>query len=207
MPFPIFKQLLEDDYEDPELMAAEGLIRKDDRVLELGTGLGIVSALISRMAPGIAIHSFEGNPSLLPHITQLHQCNGINSVRVTNAILEPHPSSNVRNFHIHKYFSEGSIYKSKLSNSIIEVPVVDIDILMRDFMPTILICDIEGAEELVIPDCDLSTLRGIVLELHPNLVSQAGVNRIYDALSSARLYPNTELSSKQVVAFERIDDC
>lgn len=205
MPLPIYIQISEDAYEHPELLAAQGLIRHNDRVLEMGTGLGIVSGLISRMASGVIVQSYEANPNLLRHISDLHQGNNITNVYVTNAILEPNPSCETRSFHIHKYFAEGSIYQSEFSETIIEVPVIDLNAVVRDFKPTLMICDIEGAEEVVIPGCDLSTLRGIVIELHPRVMSRVGVKHIYDALISAGLYPNIELSSEQVIAFERID--
>ncbi|WP_065331649.1 FkbM family methyltransferase [Tritonibacter mobilis] len=204
MPLPIYIQISEDAYERPEILAAEGLVKQNDRVLEMGTGLGIVSGLISRMASGVTIQSYEANPSLLRHISDLHQGNNITNVNVTNAILEPNPTCETRSFHIHKYFAEGSIYQSEFSESIIEVPVIDLNAVIKDFKPTLMICDIEGAEEIVIPGCDLSTLRGVVMELHPRVMSRAGVKHIYDALISAGLYPNVELSCEQVVAFERI---
>lgn len=204
MPFQIYTQIAEDAYEHPELAASKGILRPNDRVLEMGTGLGIVSGLISRMAEDITIQSYEANPNLLPHIRDLHKCNQITNVQVTNAILEPNPDSHTRSFHIHKYFSEGSIYRSELSEDVIEVPVLDLNSVIKKFQPTVLVCDIEGAEEVVIPQSDLSTLRAVVLELHPRIVSRTGVKKIYDSLISAGLYPRIELSTEQVVAFEKV---
>ena len=80
----------------------------------------------------------------------------------------------------------------------------DINKIIIEMAPNVLVCDIEGAEEFVIPGCDLSSLRAVVLELHPSLVSRKGMQKIYDACINANLYPKIELSSKQVVAFERV---
>jgi FkbM family methyltransferase len=206
MPLPIFVQISEDAYERPELMAVEGMIRDNDRVLEMGTGLGIVSGLISNMATGIEVQSYEANPSLLPKITELHQLNDITNVSVTHAMLEPNPASDTRSVHIHKYFSEGSIYQTSDSEDMIEIPVVDINKVIGQFDPTVLVCDIEGAEEVVIPNSELSGIRALVLELHPHMMSRKAIKNIYDACLAAGLYPRVELSSEQVVAFERIDD-
>lgn len=205
MPLPIFMQIADDNYEAPEIGAASGLVRDGDRILELGTGLGIVSGLISRMAKGLDIRSYEANPTLLPHIQNLHAMNGITNVHVQNAMLEPDPSSDTRTFHLHKYFAEGSIHQTEKSRDAIEVPVHDLNAVIDDFGPTVLICDIEGAEEVVIPKCNLSTLRALVLELHPKVVSRNGIKQIFDACIAAGLYPRVELSTEQVVAFDRID--
>ncbi|MEO0402607.1 MAG: FkbM family methyltransferase [Pseudomonadota bacterium] len=205
MPLPILIQIAEDAYERPELLAAKGMVQPGDRILEMGTGLGIVSGLISRMADGIEIRSFEANPNLLPHIADLHRLNDITNVDVTHAMLEPNPDTDTRTFHIHKYFSEGSIYQTEMSEDAIEIPVVDMNTLVDDFQPTVLVCDIEGAEEIVIPKANLSTLRALVLEVHPKVMSRAGMKSIFDACLGAGLYPRVELSTEQVVAFERVD--
>jgi len=205
MPVPILMQILEDDYERPELLAAKGMIKDGDHVLEMGTGLGIVSGLISRMAKGVEILSFEANPNLLPHIADLHRMNDITNVSVTHAMLEPHPAAETRRFHIHQYFAEGSIYRTEMSEDTIEIPVADLNVVISEFKPTVLVCDIEGAEEVALPDGDLSGLRALVLELHPNIVSRAGMKRIFDACVTANLYPRVELSTQQVIAFERVD--
>lgn len=205
MPLPILIQIAEDAYERPELRAAEGMVQSGDRILEMGTGLGIVSGLISRMAEGVEIRSFEANPNLLPHIAELHRLNDITNVSVTHAMLEPDPASDTRTFHVHKYFSEGSIFQTEMSEEAIEIPVLDINAVVQEFKPTVLVCDIEGAEEVVIPNCDLSTLRALVLELHPAVMSRMGMKRIFDACLGAGLYPRIELSSEQVVAFEKIE--
>lgn len=205
IPLPIYKQIARNNYERPELEAAQGLIQDGDKVLELGTGLGIVSGLISRMASGIEVNSFEANPSLLPHIEKLHELNSISNVHVQNAMLEPNPTDKTRTFHVHKYFAEGSIYQTENSQTPIEVPVLDVNTEISRLQPTVMVCDIEGAEDIVIPGCDLSGIRALVLELHPKVVSRQGIKAIYDACSSAGLYPRVELSSEQVVAFERIE--
>ncbi len=57
----------------------------------------------------------------------------------------------------------------------------------------------------MIPNADLSTLRALVLEVHPSMMSRKGMKDIFDACLDAGLYPRVELSSEQVVAFERID--
>ncbi len=205
MPLPIYKQIARNDYESPELDAAQGMILDGDRVLELGTGLGIVSGLISRMAHGLKIESFEANPTLLTAIQTLHSLNGISNVHVRNAMLEPSPTQQTRTFHVHKYFAEGSIYATDQSQNAIEVPVLDINTEIHRFQPTVLICDIEGAEDIVIPGCDLSGIRALVLELHPKVVSRQGIKAIFDACAAAQLYPRVELSSQQVIAFEKIN--
>ncbi|NIZ12946.1 hypothetical protein [Phaeobacter sp. HF9A] len=204
MPLPVYSQIAEDAYEGPEIAAIQSLVRDGDRILELGTGLGIVSGLTSRMAKGLEIRSFEANPRLIEHIQKLHELNGITEVTVENALLEPEPEASHRPFHLHLYFPQGSIVSTEGSTETIDLPVKDFNAVMRDFRPDMFVCDIEGAEEFLFPKADLSGLRALVLELHPDMISRSAVKTIYDTCARHGLYPRIEYSSEQVVAFEKI---
>ena len=84
------------------------------------------------------------------------------------------------------------------------VPVHDPVTIMAEVRPDILICDIEGGEEELIPALPLDGLRGVVIELHPHIVGREGIARIFKAFLDAGLVPMVEHSSETVVAFERV---
>ncbi|MEL6550571.1 MAG: FkbM family methyltransferase [Pseudomonadota bacterium] len=204
MPLPVLVALSNDDYEVPELEAGTALLRPGDRMLELGTGLGIVSGILAKRFPDCQFKTYEANPDLLPHIRTLHETNAIANVDVHNAMLEPEPGEETRAFYMHPYFTEGSIIKTDRSLGAADVPVLDLNTVIGEFDPTVVMCDIEGAEEIVIPKADLSRVRALILELHPKLLSRASIKAIFDACSAHGLYLRVENSSKDVVAFERV---
>lgn len=201
----IFKQLAMGRYEVPELTAIEGLLRRGDRVLELGSGLGIVSALTSRMQPDIEIWTFEANPDLVDFITEVHRQNTIRNVRLRNAVLMPAPSASTVDFYIHRSFAESSLVPHNAVVRVAQIPCEDLNFVLRDFQPDLLVCDIEGGEERIFDGLDLTGLRGLVIELHPTVISRQSVKRIYDACAAASLYPRVELCSGTVVAFESVE--
>ncbi|MEL6914874.1 MAG: FkbM family methyltransferase [Pseudomonadota bacterium] len=204
MPVPVLVALSRDDYEVPELEAGTALLRSGDRMLELGTGLGIVSGILAKRFPDCQFRTYEANASLLPHIRTLHTANGIENVDVHNAMLEPEPAEQTRPFYMHPYFTEGSIIETERSFEAADVPVLDLNAVIGEFDPTAIMCDIEGAEGIVIPKADLSRVRALILELHPKVLSRPSIKAIFDACSAHGLYPRVEHSSKQVVAFERV---
>lgn len=201
----IFKQLVMGRYEVPELRAIKGLLRQDDRVLELGSGLGIVSALTSRMQPNVEVRTFEANPDLVDFITGMHQQNGIQNVKLRNVVLLPNPSSITVDFYIHRSFAESSLVRHDAVVRVARIPCEDLNSVLRDFQPDLFVCDIEGGEERIFDGLDLTGLRGLVIELHPMVISRQAVQRIYDACAAVGLYPRVELSSGTVVAFERVE--
>ena len=75
-------------YEGQEIAGALHVIREDDRVLEVGAGLGVVGAVIATNAKPEKVLSFEANPELVPVIRALHQMNALGDrVELRNQVL------------------------------------------------------------------------------------------------------------------------
>lgn len=191
-------------YEQPEILALSGLMRPGDTVLELGAGMGLVSGVMAKRHPQSRFLSYEANPALAPVIAALHQRNGISNVQLRSALVAPTDQGSTRRFRIHRHFTESSLVADSADQGFVEVPVDDPAVAMADLRPDLLLCDIEGGEEELIPVLPMAGLRAAVIELHPNIVSRAGMARIFAAFHDAGLVPVVELSSATVVAFERV---
>lgn len=201
----IFQQIWRKKYEVPEITAILALVRVGDRVLELGSGLGIVSSLTARAAEGVKVRSYEGNPDLIPFITNLHQLNGVRNVELRNEILLPNPVAPTIEFLTHRSFAESSILSHGAIVRRVQVPCSDFNVAVAEFRPDIFVCDIEGGEELLFKDVRLEGIRAVIIELHPAVISREAIKRVYDTCAAAGLYARPELSSANVVAFERIE--
>lgn len=201
----IFKQLIGRTYEKPEVKALLAVLRRSDRVMELGSGLGIVSAVAARHADKGVVRTYEGNPELLDHINTLHRRNGLTSITLFNEILLPAPMQDHVAFNVHPRFAESSVVGAADGKRQVLVPCRDVNAVLAEFRPDVLICDIEGGEELLFDGIDLTGVRAFVIELHPHVISRVAVRRIFDTCAQAGLYPRVELSSGTVVAFERVD--
>lgn len=200
---PVVRQLFGDAYEVPEITALLAVVRPGDQVLELGTGLGIVTALAARAAQGGKVLTFEANPALIAPAAALFAQNQIGNVEARHGVMTDGPGGGTLTFHLAEYFPEGSLAKKGVG--VIEVPTWSAAETVKDFRPDVLICDIEGAEGDLLPTLDLSRLRAAVIELHPHILSRPAVARIYDHLSRHGLYPAIEHSSGTVVVFQRVD--
>jgi FkbM family methyltransferase len=200
---PIRNQLIDGLYEMPEILAARGLVRANDRVLEMGTGLGVVSSLVSRTQVGVTVESYEANATLLPTIDTLHRINGITAVKVTNAVLVSGPSG-TRTFFLHDSFAESSLHETPLMQGSVTVPALSFNEVVGRLRPDVLLCDIEGGEADLFNGIDMSSFRALIVELHPAVLTRQQIKQIYDTCMGAGFYPRVELSTGQVVAFERV---
>lgn len=201
----VWKHLWKGGYERPELDALSALVRPGDRILELGTGMGIVSGVVAHANPQVQIEAYEANPALIDAIRQLHEMNGITNVTPHNAVLLPTDDETPIRFNLHENFTESSISDRVTAQGAVEVPVRDMRKVLAEFRPDILVCDIEGGEEALFDGITLDGLRALVIEFHPKLISRAATKRIFDLCAAAQLYPRIELSSALVVAFERVE--
>ena len=200
------RALREGRYESKEAEAALKLVRPGDRVLELGAGLGFMSTLLAMMRQGVRVDSFEANPTLIPVIRATHALNAVaDRVTVHHALLAGRSGPPV-SFYERQNFLASSLDPGVMAEGIIAehaVPVRAINDELARLRPDVLVCDIEGAEADLLPQADLSGLRGAVVETHPQWIGQAGVRAVFDAFHRAGLAYWAKGSQGKVVAFSR----
>ncbi len=194
-------------YEAREAAAVRALVGGDDVALELGAGIGFMSTLMARSCGAGTVHAFEANPTMIPYIRKVHELNDVtDKVTVTNAVLGARKGK--ATFFERAHFSASSLEADPpgVNSPVVaehRVEVVNIKTTMRALKPSVVVCDIEGAEADLVPLMDLSSVRLGVIELHPQWIGKAGVQAVFDAFQAAGLtfYPKT--SNKKVVTFRR----
>lgn len=200
------KALRSGDYERREAEAVKAHVGPDDVVIELGAGMGYMSAFMANNLRAREVHAFEANPGLIPYIEAVYAANDITTARVTNAILGPRKGK--ANFYVRKNFLASSLTEDPKGMKSAVVSVEKVDVLnartvFREIAPTVLVCDIEGAEADLLPAADLSSLRLAIVELHPQWIGQAGVRAVFDAMHAAGLTYFPHSSDKKVVTFKK----
>ena len=179
-----------DLYEAPEIGGLSRAIQPGDRVLELGAGLGIVSALAGRATgPSGTVLSYEANPALLADTQAFLDANGVSNVKLVHAVLVNDPDLRPREFHLAGSFAESSLLgaEGRGSRGTVEVPADSLSRVLDEFQPDVLICDIEGAEVELFPTFPPSTLRAAVIELHPDRLTPAQIQSIHDGMAARGL--------------------
>lgn len=192
-----------DEYEAKEASLALKLIKQGDVVLELGAGIGFISSLIATQTEAATIHCYEANPALVPFINRVHALNGVGNAKVHNAVLGTEESEAV--FYVRRNFLSSSLAPmdedSEDTTTQVTVPVVDGNQVLKTLRPSVLVCDIEGAESTLLPQLDLSGLRAVMIELHPQFVGQPGIKAVFDTMAKAGLTYFPRWSHAKVVCF------
>ncbi|WP_235866645.1 FkbM family methyltransferase [Primorskyibacter flagellatus] len=192
-------------YERKECDAVMKVVQQGDVVLELGAGIGYMSTLIATKNPVEHIHAFEANPGLIPYIRSVHEANDVTNVTVHNALLAPEDGAPA-DFFVRKNFLASSLNRESGPDSIVSVEKVEMRSLpktLAELRPTVLVCDIEGAEADLLACADWSGLRAAVIELHPQWIGQAGVQSVFDTMHKAGLTYFPKASEAKVVTFRK----
>lgn len=193
-------------YEEPEARALDAIIRPDDRVLELGGGVGFMSAVaLSRIDPAKGrVVVYEANPLLIPIIRRTHALNG-RTAEVNHAVLAPGEVSGSIKFYRRENFSISSLDGDGGDVAeVVDVPLMSFGAVLKDLRPTVLVIDIEGGETTIFNDApDLSSVRGAVIEFHPAQTGDRAISDVIALLRASGLHLSIRLSSANVLAFVR----
>lgn len=188
-------------YEGQEIAGALHVVREDDRVLEVGAGLGVVGAVIAKNARPEKVLSFEANPELVPVIRALHQMNALGDrVELRNQVLFAGPDRPATMaFHVRNSFLGSSLLnEGGRPSQVVEVPTADMAEVLTELRPTVLVMDIEGGELALLEAMDLAPFRAIVIEFHPEAYAVAGMRRCKTILRAAGFEKVEEVSSRTV---------
>ena len=179
----IERALRRGNYESGECKTLQSLLSDEDRVLDIGAGLGLVSALAARIVGGSNVVAVEANPALLPVIRETYRVNEIEHVDLRHGMVSP-TGDDSGTFYLRRDFWASSMEPdSRPYVETVEVPGLRLGDLISEFKPSIVSCDIEGAELGLFDDADLSGVRHLIVELHPKVYGTTGVRRIVEALA------------------------
>jgi FkbM family methyltransferase len=192
-------------YEHKEAAELNRIIDPHERIMEIGGGIGFISALSSRNPNCEAVRVYEANPTLIPFILQVHSINDIRDVEVQNAVLLNSTSSETVEFYQREDFWASSLSPKPFGyKSLVNVPARSFSAELEQFRPTLIICDIEGGELDLFLNANLTGVRKVYLEIHQKVLGRKGIKALFDAFSARNFHYDQWHSSGSVVLFSHI---
>ena len=196
-------------YEGQEIAGAQHLVQPGDKVMEMGAGLGIVGAVSVAAKKGAKLLSFEANPSLIPHIRSLYALNRLKSrAEVRNQVLISAPDRpSTLPFAVHNSYLGSSLTGDPdRALKMVDVETADFNAVAQKYQPNVMLMDIEGGELEVLQHADLAalkSLRGLVIEFHPDQYGVSGMKKTKNVLREAGFARIDDLSTRTVWIAER----
>jgi FkbM family methyltransferase len=187
-------------YERDELRLIGMLLSPSDVVLEIGAGLGVVSAYCAKRLGSSRVFAFEANPDLEPRIRETYALNGVEPTLEMCAIRAT--AGRVTLYRTKHVFSS-SLVKRSAEAIPIEVPGKALSYVVEKSRPTLLIVDVEGAEDELFDRAQLPGVTKIMLELHERVIGEAKARRVRGALTALGFREDRGLSSREHLVLRR----
>lgn len=202
---PTIREMLENGwYEVEEANAVQALLRPGDKVLELGGGAGFLAALCGRKVGAANVVTVEANPKMIPLIKRNLAANGQSAITVVHGAVLASPERSTATFFVTKAFWAAASKKpTALASEQITVPALALDSLLERYNPSVLIVDVEGAEEDFFLTLLPENLRLIIIELHPENYPPKTIRSIFARLADQQFTYETKGSHGPVVVFAR----
>lgn len=172
-------------YEAPELELVKNKLSQDDIVMEVGTGLGLLSTYCAKQIGGDKVFTFEGNPALEQAIKTNYALNQVEP-KLEISLVGEH--SGFSTFYVCKNFWSSSIIDRAGGAKPIIVPVVSFNEKVRKINPTFLLLDIEGGEFDLVKYADFHNIRKLMIELHSWILTSQQVQFVRDTIAKAGFY-------------------
>jgi FkbM family methyltransferase len=187
-------------YERDELRLIGMVLSPSDVVLELGAGLGLVSAYCAKRVGSGRVFAFEANPDLEPCIRETYALNGVEPTLEMSAIRATAGRVTLyRNRHLYS----SSIVRRSTAATPIEVPGKALSYVVEKIRPTLLIVDVEGAEGELFDRAQLPGVTKIVVELHERIIGVTKAHEVRRALAALGFREDRGLSSREHLVLRR----
>jgi len=181
---PIIKALSSGQYENAERAAIERHVQAGDRVLDLGGGIGCTGVVAGRIVGGDNLMILEANGDLMADITDNLAANDVQGAKLVHAAVIARKDTANISFFKSKGFWAGSILPGNATKSKqVDVAACAFSDILKQFEPTVVICDTEGLETELFHHALPSYVRLVIIELHPNLYGQETIKALFDRLS------------------------
>jgi len=160
-------------YDARERALVADLLRADDRVLEVGTGIGAVTMTAARVVGADAVLTYDGNPSIVADARRNFAFNRLAAIQARAGVLQNRMrfgrSPGKEKFAISRDFRASRLDDGHGGEDVVaslSVPASCLEDQMAAHRASALVCDIEGGEVELLLGAELSKIRLIILRVH-----------------------------------------
>jgi FkbM family methyltransferase len=171
-------------------------------VLEIGAGLGLVSAFCAKRIGSDRVFAFEADPDLEPCIRETYQLNGVDpSLEICAVAARPGRVT----LHRDRHFISASVVRRRAGARPVEVPGKALNYVAARLQPTLLVIDAEAADAGLFDQAELPTVSRILLEAHDRVIGPQATDQVIARLREMGFLVHGGISSPDHLVLRRTD--
>lgn len=178
-------------YEAHELKIVASQLKPNDIVMELGTGLGLLSTFCAKKIGDHRVFTYEANPNLKPIIERNYTLNKV-SPQLQISMLGSRIGE--KDFYISDGLWDSSNIQHHQDLKPIRVSVKAFNEEIKKINPSFLIIDIEGGEYELCQYADFHNVKKLSMELHEYMIGAEKANFVKYKLREAGFRLNEQFS-------------
>ena len=170
LPIPMRERIVRGRYEAAELQMCRQILMKDDRVVEIGSGIGLLGIFATKRLGIENYFCVEANEETVAMLVANHELNSVKPRVLVGALSQCDTPVELQ---VTEEFWTNSLLPDPQQPVTKTVTVqgyrLPTLLLKIDFHPTGLIIDVEGAENCLLSETIPDSVRKMIIELHPKL--------------------------------------
>ncbi|HRO41264.1 MAG TPA: FkbM family methyltransferase [Flavipsychrobacter sp.] len=202
MGYSVLRFINDGSYEGPLIDIVDNTLEPNDRVLELGAGMGFVSTFCAKKIGSDRVFTFEANKKLQPLINKMYAANQVQPTLQFGLLGQGKKQTA---FYTHNDSFLASSMHQLEDTTVAVIDQFDLNETIRSIKPTYLVLDIEGAEYDILKHIDFHTIRKIQLETHPTIVSEKKMQEVYERLVTYGFMKDTRFAHPENFFFYKND--
>lgn len=207
---PIIRSLEDGGYEGAERSILHAALRPQDRVLEIGTAVGVLSMTAASIIGPEQVATYEANPYIREDARRNFKVNGFGGIQSFNAVLQARakmadvpptmPFALSRDFWASRL---GATINDPDIVEVVDIPTASLEDAIEAHRANFLICDIEGGEADLLLQADLSLIDTIIIETHYWAAGKRAISDLIRKFISEGFDIDLDLSAHHVSCFRR----
>jgi FkbM family methyltransferase len=198
------------DYEGREREIIRAAIRPPNRVLEIGTAIGVVTMSLASIVGASNVATYDANPSIVADARRNFVANGFDEISAHWGVMRNRSRWSAGERDV-DFFVARDFWASRLHAhaecpgivSVLKAPLVCLEDKIAEHQADVLICDIEGGEADLLIDADLAGIKMIIMETHYWACGRARIDAMIQFLILGGFNINLDYTSVHVVVLDR----
>jgi FkbM family methyltransferase len=197
-------------YEGSERNVIPAIVQPTDRVLEIGTAIGVVTMTLAAIVGPDNVMTYDANPAMVSDARRNFAANEMSDISANVGVMRNRNRWSTTESEI-DFFVSRDFWGSRLAASaespditgVVRVPLVCLEHQITKHQANVLVCDIEGGEADLLDGADLASIRAIMLEIHPWTIGRQRIDDMIRFLVLSGFNIDFSHSSNNIVALDR----